>query len=113
MSSRRYFKGMPSFLGVGLRRKISCRFRVYEVNEAFTSKKCYACENDLQEVLGADGELIWAQKQCNTPGCSVSRQTEFSRDENGARNIRKVAKKILQDGKRPVAFTKDGQPKSS
>lgn len=119
-------KHFMSTMGVGLRRLIHRKYHTYTVNEAYSSKKCCECLNNLRnyvmdEVNYKDrngtknktkfnlklkaGKNIHRLLVCSNCVSSENKRITFrSRDKNAAINIMNIAKCYLIYGCRHPSF---------
>ena len=93
--------------GVGMRKLIARRFCTVSVDEFRTSKLCYKCSGQLQE-LRVDQQKVYRCLICPECESSKSKQRTFvTRDLNAALNIRQLALKWITEKTRPEAFCRD------
>ncbi len=96
---------MPT-LGIGLRRLIHKKYQTFTVHEAYTSKRCSACYQDMRnyvdDITGKDVHRLMVCSNCVS---SENKITTFrARDRNGATNIMNIAKYYLETGEIHYGF---------
>ena len=78
-------RGNPPCIGVGLMRKLACRFVVAPTPEAYTSKTCCRCLGDCgawEDLERIRGKKIRGLRRCTQRDCMAP----LNRDRNGATN---------------------------
>ena len=95
---------------VGLKKALTRRFRVTEVDEHLTSRMCNLCRNRLESYIKMDGRRSYSRLCCtNCEGRWKNRSKLFiDRDVNAASNIllvgmsEKRPRHLQRSGTRPV-----------
>lgn len=92
-SRREQLKGCDPSPVVGMKKLMSKRFRVVEVDEYKTSVTCNVCLERLSKYRKRDGKLSYSRLCCTNCGLEDKRSKRFvDRDYNAARNILWVGK---------------------
>ena len=99
---------MPT-LGKGLRKLIHKKYDTITINEAYTSKKCCKCFNDLEECKDKNlnnKKIFRLFKCCNCVSSENKNAVIYrTRDSNSATNILNIAKHYIEYQSRPEQFT--------
>ena len=114
-SNKNTIKGLPSTMGIGLKRLISKKFNTVLVYEYNTSKKCCNCHNDIEnkKINGNSKFRLLQCEYCNVECFENSNESTFryrkylNRDQNSCSNMLNIVNSYLFDNrKRPPAFCK-------
>ncbi len=82
-------KGCDPTPNIGLKRLITKRFRVKEVDEFRTSKTCNSCMGELKRYWKRNGKLSYVRLYCDACGGEMQKPSKrfVNRDENAAQSI--------------------------
>jgi Zn finger protein HypA/HybF involved in hydrogenase expression len=70
-----------------LKRRIKKReIEIININECYTSKRCYVCEEDLLHVKDFENKDIWRLKYCPTCGKNKFNVTENKDESKRSKN---------------------------
>jgi len=96
-------------LGKGLRKLIHKRYDTITINEAYTSKKCCKCFNDLEECKdkNLNNKKIFRLFRCSNCVSLENKNTVIyrTRDSNSATNILNLAEHYIKNNSRIKEFT--------
>ena len=102
-------------LGIGLRKLIHRKYQTVTVDEAYTSRRCSGCHQDLRNYIDDKTELkvhrLLVCEKCVS--CENKGITFRSRDSNAAINIMNVAKHYILTGQRHPKFEHRSSPNFS
>ena len=104
-------KQMKNFVptkGIGLRRLLEKHFKVYLVDESYTSKVCHECKHETeyfkkvvdQPTFKLDKKFVHGLLVCQNKNCSKL----WNRDINGSTNILLILNSHINGQKRPVGY---------
>ena len=94
--------------GIGLRRLLEKHFKVYLVDESFTSKVCHECKHETEyfkkvvekDTFKLNKRFVHGLLVCKNKNCSKL----WNRDTNGAKNIQLILKTHINGLKRPAGY---------
>lgn len=106
---KRNYKGLVSSPGIGLKRSISKRISICNLDEFRTSCLDFKFENRCNNLYAMDDRcqrvkrvhsILTYKTESGRYGC-------IGRDLNAVRNMVKIVKEFLKDGTRPLRFRRD------
>ena len=103
--------------GVGLKRRLSKEFTIFNVDEYNTSKKCCKCGSNTEKFMKRKNPrphktneiLVNGLLRCENGSCGKY----FDRDLNGSLNIRKIALNEINSIERPKSLQRDNKKQKS
>ena len=108
-STTKQMKYIMPTRGIGLRRRLSKKYKTLLVDEFNTSVICNQCKSKLSNFK-KDGEKVHRVLVCNEckSGSSDSKTSTFiNRDINGSLNILEISKQWILNQTRPIAFERN------